>query len=61
MITIKAAIVTCAFLFSSITYGGGPNSGQEGSKYFIGIGAGEGGGAYGGSFNVLRMSYQSLL
>ena len=61
MIRIKTAIVTCAFLLSSIAYAGGPNSGQEGSKYFVGIGAGEGGGAYGGSFNALRMSYQTLL
>ena len=61
MIRIKTALVTCAFLFSSIAYAGGPNSGQAGSKYFVGIGAGEGGGAHGGSFNTLRISYQSLL
>ena len=60
MIRIKTAIVTCAFLLSSIAYAGGPNSGQEGSKYFVGIGAGEGGGAHGGSFNALRMSYQKF-
>ena len=61
MIRIKTAIVTCAFLLSSIDYAGGPNSGQEGSKYFVGIGAGEGGGAHGGSFNAIRMSYQTLI
>ena len=61
MIRIKTAIVTCALLFSFIAYAGGPDSGQERSKYFVGIGAGEGGGAYGGSFKTLRMSRQSLL
>ena len=61
MIRIKTAIVTCALLFSFIAYAGGPDTGKEGSKYFIGIGAGDGGGAYGGSFKALRMSYQSLL
>ena len=50
MIRIKTAIVTCAFLFSFTAYAGGPDSEQEGSKYFVGIGAGEGGGVYGGSF-----------
>ena len=61
MIRIKTAIVTCALLFSFIAYAGGPDTGKEGSKYFTGIGAGDGGGAYGGSFKALRMSYQSLL
>ena len=61
MIRFKTAIVTCTLLFSFIAYAGGPDSGQEGSKYFVGIGAGEGGGAYGGSFKAIRMSRQSLL
>ena len=39
MIRIKTAIVTCAFLFSFTAYAGGPDSEQEGSKYFVGIGA----------------------
>ena len=61
MIRIKTIIVTCTLLFTSIAYTGGPKSDLEGSKFFVGIGAGDGGGAYGGSFNVLRISYQSLL
>ena len=61
MIRIKTAIVTCALVFSSIAYAGGYKSDLERSKYFIGIGAGEGGGAHGGSFNALRISYHSLL
>lgn len=61
MTRIKTIIVTFTLLFSSFAYSGGPNSDIERSKYFIGIGVGEGGGAYGGSFNALRISYQSLL
>ena len=61
MIHIKTSIVVCALLFSSITHAGGSKSDIEGSKYFVGIGAGEGGGAHGGSFNAVRISYHSLL
>ena len=61
MNNIKTLVVTCTLLFSSIAYAGGPKSNPEDSKYFVGIGAGDGGGAHGGSFNALRISYQSLL
>jgi hypothetical protein len=47
---------------SSLSFAGGyQSSSQENKKYFIGIGAGDGGGAHGGSFNTYRISYQNLL
>ena len=61
MNNIKTLVVTCTLLFSSIAFAGGTKSNLESSKYFVGIGAGDGGGAHGGSFNALRISYQSLL
>src|SRR6056300_1621271 len=61
MNNIKTLVIACTLLFSSITFAGGTKSNLESSKYFVGIGAGDGGGAHGGSFNALRISYQSLL
>ena len=61
MNNIKTLVLTCILLFSSIAFAGGTKSNLESSKYFVGIGAGDGGGAHGGSFNALRISYQSLL
>jgi hypothetical protein len=46
---------------SSLSFAGGYQTGQENKKYFFGIGAGDGGGAHGGSFNAYRISYQNLL
>tara|TARA_B100000035_G_scaffold49812_1_gene38418 strand:+ start:223 stop:798 length:576 start_codon:yes stop_codon:yes gene_type:complete len=58
---IKLSFAVCIFLFSSIIFAGGSKSSVESSKYFVGVGAGDGGGAHGGSFNALRISYQTLL
>ena len=58
---IKLSFAVFVFLFSSSIFAGGSKSSVENSKYFVGVGAGDGGGAHGGSFNALRISYQSLL
>ena len=61
MIRYKLSFIAFTLLFSSILFAGDSKSGHKNSKYFIGIGAGDGGGAYGGSFNALRISYQSFI
>ena len=37
------------------------NISSENSKLFFGVGVGEGGGVYGGSFKAYRLSYQKIL
>jgi len=61
VIKIKNLFILSILLFTTHIFAGGIESNKGNSKYFIGIGAGEGGGAYGGSFNALRISYQTHL
>ncbi len=61
MSKIKSLFIISILLFSTHNFAGGFQKNNESSKYFIGIGAGDGGGAYGGSFNALRISYQTHL
>ena len=44
---IKLSFAVCIFLFSSIILAGGSKSSVESSEYFVGVGAGDGGGAHG--------------
>ena len=46
---------------STVNAGGNSSSTTNDSKYFLGIGAGEGGGPYGGYFTAYRLSYQKIL
>lgn len=49
-------------LCTSLSYGGDDiQSSSDQGKYFFGIGAGEGGGPYGGSIMAYRFSYQKIL
>ena len=62
MICTRSFFIMLIVSISSLSFAGGyQNSGQENKKYFFGIGAGDGGGAHGGSFNAYRISYQNLL
>ena len=61
MINIKNLLTLFILSISSIALAGEPQVNHKESKYFIGIGAGDGGGAHGGSFNAYRISYQSFL
>jgi hypothetical protein len=61
VINIKNLLTLFILSISSIALAGEPQVNHKESKYFIGIGAGDGGGAHGGSFNAYRISYQSFL
>jgi hypothetical protein len=61
VIKIKSLFILSILLFSTHIYSGGFQTNNGSSKYLIGIGSGDGGGAYGGSFNALRISYQTHL
>jgi len=61
VIIARSSLFIIIVSISSFSVAGGYQTGQENKKYFFGIGAGEGGGAHGGSFNTYRISYQNLL
>lgn len=61
MINSKTLLLLLIFSISSSVLAGGFQINQKQSKLFISLGAGDGGGAHGGSFNAYRVSYQSLL
>tara|TARA_Y200000002_G_scaffold95880_1_gene77483 strand:+ start:695 stop:1231 length:537 start_codon:yes stop_codon:yes gene_type:complete len=46
---------------TSVYAGGNNSSSSSDSRYFFGIGAGDGGGFYGGYFTAYRLSYQKIL
>ena len=62
MTKISSILSLILLLSNSAIFAGGTNSSVSNkSKLFYGIGAGEGGGAHGGSFKSYRLSYQKKL
>jgi hypothetical protein len=62
MTKISSILSLILLLSTSAIFAGGTNSSVANkSKIFFGIGAGEGGGAHGGSFKAYRLSYQKKL
>ena len=62
MTKISSILSLILLLSNSAIFAGGTNSSVSNkSKLFFGIGAGEGGGAHGGSFKSYRLSYQKKL
>ena len=62
MMKIGSILSLILLLSTSAIFAGGTNSSAPNkSKLFLGIGAGEGGGAHGGSFKAYRLSYQKKL